>query len=450
MIKFFFKSEKEDNLKLDYDVIIHIGAPKTGTSAIQNFLLKNRKNLLKNGYHYPCHKVDKNEISGGHSDLGLEIINNNLINAAEIFRKYIEEAKKNKSILLISAESLFFHSQRVREVTKNYRCKIIVFFRDPMEATFSSYNQGVKRHFQTLDINSVCQNILNQKNYVFSKSTFEKWVDFFGKENITIVEYNLEYFKKNSIEELFLSFLAIDKSIIKNLKPKNFKTVNKSYNFAQLELKRLLNNVLDKDNHKLNNELDLILQKLSNEKDSLLNIDFLLLKDIENQLRIKFSNTKKELLKLGMISNYYPKDKSTTERFNSKKITLEIFDIVNYIKKNNALLYKYLTSNILIYQKKQNLDISYEINMLCNYFNLPMIQLKNNIWFNNSVLDQMATKNYQSADFLREIAKILINREDYKYSDKFITKALELRPNAPGIIKLKEQLHSIKKEKDSI
>ena len=56
-----------------YDVILHIGAPKTGSSALLNFFLKNREQLASAGYYYPEHGFDVNGISGGHSRLGISL-----------------------------------------------------------------------------------------------------------------------------------------------------------------------------------------------------------------------------------------------------------------------------------------------------------------------------------------------------------------------------------------
>jgi hypothetical protein len=56
-----------------YDVVFHIGAPKTGASAIQKFLLENRQALKSLGFYYPEHALDENGVSGGHTGFGLKI-----------------------------------------------------------------------------------------------------------------------------------------------------------------------------------------------------------------------------------------------------------------------------------------------------------------------------------------------------------------------------------------
>ena len=53
-------------------IIIHVGPAKTGTSALQYFLLRNRNELKKVGYYYPEHRIDENDISGGHSKLDIK------------------------------------------------------------------------------------------------------------------------------------------------------------------------------------------------------------------------------------------------------------------------------------------------------------------------------------------------------------------------------------------
>ena len=49
-------------------VVIHVGPPKTGTSALQNWLLQNRLWLQQNGIYYPEHGVDVNGVSSGNVD----------------------------------------------------------------------------------------------------------------------------------------------------------------------------------------------------------------------------------------------------------------------------------------------------------------------------------------------------------------------------------------------
>ena len=121
------------------DVIFHIGAPKTGSTAIQKFCLENRETLKEHGLYYPNHGVDKNGISGGHSSLGQALIENRLDDAATILGNYVKEAKDDNCVLLLSAESIFYSPDKLTVILGNLKYKVVVFYRAPQEALYSNY-----------------------------------------------------------------------------------------------------------------------------------------------------------------------------------------------------------------------------------------------------------------------------------------------------------------------
>ena len=52
-------------VKLNKEIYIHVGPPKTGTSAVQKWLSSNQSFLKKQGVFYPSHSVDANGVSSG-------------------------------------------------------------------------------------------------------------------------------------------------------------------------------------------------------------------------------------------------------------------------------------------------------------------------------------------------------------------------------------------------
>lgn len=426
-----------------YDAVIHIGAPKTGSSAIQKFLLENRAILALNGYYYPEHGLDENGVSGGHSELGLSLINNDIEKAQTIFNDYIAQAKEKELILLISAESLFNHHEKLHALTKNYRCKIVSFFREPLEALFSNYNQSVKRHFNTTHISHICKNVLIN-NGLGNSSTYGKWIDSFGKENMTILEYNLEYFKKHSIQEVFLTHIGLDTKTIKQIKPKEFQQINKSYTLAELEFKRVLNQVLDKENKKENNEIDRVLQKLSDAKQENRTLINELSTDTHDKLYNKFEEVREKLVEYGMVSFSktapIKKDHQQNKYLYRKKMN-DILDIVEYFKEKKPEIHRYLVSKILEHAQNQK-KLSCEITSLTEWFDIvsEILPSRKEPWFSQAQLNNMANGKYKELFFLKDIAVLLLQKGDIENADKIITKALEIRPNGPAIIKLKQTI----------
>lgn len=66
-----------------------------------------------------------------------------------------------------------------------------------------------------------------------------------------------------------------------------------------------------------------------------------------------------------------------------------------------------------------------------------------NPWFNQQQLKKMSKGTYKDADFLRDIAKLSMQRGDYELAHKLIQQALVIRPKGLGIIVLKKEIIEI-------
>ena len=86
----------------------------------------------------------------------------NCTEAQAILDAYLDEARKLDLTLLVSAESLFRHPDKLKTITSSCRCKILAFYRDPVDAIYSNYNQTVKRHFTTATFGQYCENVLKR------------------------------------------------------------------------------------------------------------------------------------------------------------------------------------------------------------------------------------------------------------------------------------------------
>lgn len=246
-------------------VILHIGAPKTGTSAIQYFLHQNRQRLQKYGFYYPQHNFDKNNVSGGHADFGAAISNDRYDDAQALVQRWLKEAVQASCDLLLSAEAMYRRPEIVAELFKNHEIKVLAYFRHPLESLVSNHNQSIKRHFSTVTLTDFLYKQVGVNNRGVNGRIFKDWQDTVGKERISIRAYHQSQFYKQRIELDFLKRLGVSGWSAKRFKLTGGR-VNSSYTSGALEIKRLLNGILDTEKKAENTQLDRTLQAFSDSR----------------------------------------------------------------------------------------------------------------------------------------------------------------------------------------
>jgi hypothetical protein len=212
-------------------IFIHIGPPKTGSSAIQNWLCNNADYLSRQGIYYPTHDSDVNKISSGNvlsiydrqEDKSLEFNESKVTELLERFNN------GDWHTLLLSSEYFYNNCEELSKIFQD--AIFIAYIRSPLEFLESTYNQSVKRHGNTKEI-------LLPKNLngpVINR--LEGFINTIGKDRFCLRCYLEEIFISNNIVRDFLSiFGVVDIPQVTNEK------VNQSYSYEALELKRWLNN----------------------------------------------------------------------------------------------------------------------------------------------------------------------------------------------------------------
>jgi hypothetical protein len=423
-----------------YDVIFHIGAPKTASSAIQKFLLAHRDQLQTLGFYYPEHGLDKNLISGGQSVLGVKLMAGDNKSAQLILETYIQAAKLNNCTLLISAESLYSMAESLAEIKGNYRCKIVAFFRSPLDSIYSNYNQVTKRHYSTHRLETYCLNIINNNDPRLSGEFFETWATLFGQEHLSVLNYDPNVFCNTPIQSIFLQEIGIDKPEQQFKFTDGF--INNSYSLEALELKRMLNFILDRDQVHLNDEIDYFLQGYSDlHADQKYQLEDRVSEETYKKLHKKFAETNKKISMCYLKSNNtdFLTSKKRNHKQNISQINLNksITNLLMQISQDMPNVYAYIEQQLQNALNRERND--YEILKLAEFFNYDINRIKiNPIWFNDAQLNHMA--KYELVDFYREISQLLFSRGDLKHALSLIEKALELRPNGPAIIALSNRI----------
>ncbi|NDV91686.1 hypothetical protein GTH32_10875 [Alteromonas sp. 345S023] len=215
------------------NILIHIGPPKSGTSAIQKWLLNNVEELKGQGVFYPKHLIDPNGVSSG-----------NLLSLFTRVKKgklEFSETKKQEllrdfelsgcSTLLLSSEFFFLQHPILAEVFPT--AKFIAYLRYPVEVIESSYNQGVKRHGEVKKLG------VPAKPKSFQLKTLERFIKSVGKERYILRPYHDACYVGGSLISDFCHVLGLPSSVCHS--ETNHERVNTSYSLDALEFKRWFN-----------------------------------------------------------------------------------------------------------------------------------------------------------------------------------------------------------------
>lgn len=246
-------------------VLIHVGPPKTGTSAIQKWCLENRQQLLTKNIYYPKHDLDVNGVSSGNLLSLFDRDENGTIAFSDSkFQDVILSAKSKGADTILFSSEFFFKNIPVL-IDKISECVLIAYIRFELDIIESNYKQSVKRHGQTDRINlpkflrSNALNLLTQ------------FIEQFGSERFKLRSYGEKAFFRHDLISDFLDSINAPDLISEN----NFasKNINSGYNAESLEYKRWFNKF---HREELQAPLDHFLQKqalLSNVKYSLIKPD---------------------------------------------------------------------------------------------------------------------------------------------------------------------------------
>lgn len=133
-------------------VILHIGHPKTGSSAFQAYLAQNHDSLKKAGVLYPEHSsfeaAKRNQISSGNVTLKANDehwLEHRIIPALEAYPGYRSYIFSNEN--LIHRMDSFLRSASSTGTASNFH--VLLAVRNPLEQLSSVYQQMVKRHGYT-------------------------------------------------------------------------------------------------------------------------------------------------------------------------------------------------------------------------------------------------------------------------------------------------------------
>jgi hypothetical protein len=195
--------------------LLHIGAPKTGTTALQAFLTNNCKILLEQGWCYP----DVNLRGYGHHDLAFQIWGG-YPDWATPQEKGLEELREELKIavekfpkIILSSENFYLYPKP--ELTARIlneagmpedSIRVVVYIRRQDEAHIAWYNQVVKAQGYAESITECIEQYHNLWDYY---DRLRSWADIFGWENMVIRPFDASSLVAGDIRRDFLEIAAI-------------------------------------------------------------------------------------------------------------------------------------------------------------------------------------------------------------------------------------------------
>lgn len=215
-------------------LMMHIGSPKTGTSFLQSVLAGSIDVLKSHGIDYPeprrLQQTAAGNISSGN---------------AQQFDPFVEQPdllRDNPAARLLFSAERFFNNLAQEPFQKDFarllassgveRVEILLFIRDPISFTMSSFQQEIKRgHTSQIDLSSHFASL----NYPGQVSRVIDFLLTLPNVNLTVRNYSVV---RTTLLEEFAIWLGVP--VADMIKPPR-KVVNRSMTTSELMLLRAMN-----------------------------------------------------------------------------------------------------------------------------------------------------------------------------------------------------------------
>lgn len=200
-------------------LFIHIGTGKTGTSALQKYLVKNN-GLLKEklNLHYISTGLENNKHRA--LDLNSRRWDNKgkekVENLFSLVNKEILSSSLNRFLISdedfpgLSLDEIYFYRD---VVSSSIKIKVIVYLRRQDEYLESWFHQVVKTGQYNLQINKLKDEISSKKILDYNELLM-RWEKVFGRDNIIVRIYDKGKFVGGNIFEDFMSIFDIDSKLL--------------------------------------------------------------------------------------------------------------------------------------------------------------------------------------------------------------------------------------------
>lgn len=188
---------------------IHVGAGKTGTSALQRFMKMNREKLEKLGVFIPLHGTTNFDHVIMHHKLSAH-----QATISEAISLWSLISEQGHQTTLVSSE--FFHSTlstslgdtlfpEIQKVMRGYNIKIVFYIRKHSQWLQSAYSQWVKAEEMDLKFQEFLKRAKNSP-----PDQALKFANIFGDENVIVRPYEKGQFVGGNIFSDFINAIGLN------------------------------------------------------------------------------------------------------------------------------------------------------------------------------------------------------------------------------------------------
>lgn len=241
---------------------LHIGTPKTATTAIQRFCMDNREAFHLHRYDYPMFEFEYPNVGkwrNGHFLLGdMHQAQRDFAADEKVFREAFGQIQKALEVydsIILSDEGVWNHGFKFsgmcwdriqKELEKDlFTVKIVVYLRRQDKFAYSWWNQIVKAGFRKTSVISWEEMIKKlpvvQLDYY---GTLEKIAGIVGKENIIVRRFDRNRFPERLIQADFIRAVGLEFSEEYQIQ-EEVSNVSLTKNCS--EIKRILNGLPELD-----------------------------------------------------------------------------------------------------------------------------------------------------------------------------------------------------------
>lgn len=438
MFKFIKRRDRKEIKKRKVEVVIHIGAPKCGSSAIQQFCVNHRETLLEKGYYYPVHRLDVNGVSGGHTEFAGPLLQGDIEQAKDCFLGWLNEAREYQACLLISSEMLYGQHLAIAKLCEGITIEVVAFLRHPVDYLLGNHNQGIKRHMQTRRLGQLLIEQIGKPAPHLVGLPLLKWADSFGDNQCHFLAYRTPSQGGSPIERRFLEVLGISATEADMLVGKVAIT-NRSYVTSALELKRLLNTVLPELPDGLAHRVDWVLQgysdKAQNERGlTQADIPERVRQQLLDELMPQMAPVVTRFADLAEAAEMAPLTRQT-----QRPAWLDLSAPLEMLEQREPELMNQIRQTAILLRDNGRCDYTFFklLDVLGIDFDETLVHQEP---LNSAARRVLASEKSRDADVLREMA-VMLERLGYLEDAMLaIEQALVRRPKGRGILKIQQRI----------